>query len=359
MRVIGVWTLLLSSVVASVDLELAAKEDLFDSWVMEHGREYQNEEEKVKRMGIWLDNDEFIERHNGQVPKPSYLLGHNQFSDMTHEEYHEFNFLDKYFPGIQRGDEFLPADEVVADRRKKAMTGRRLAVASEEALPASINWVELGAVTSVKNQGQCGSCWAFSTVAAMEGARAVEHKVLSSLSEQQLIDCNTITDHGCHGGLMDNAFQFEESQKGLCSYEDYPYVGHEQLFFGCTLNSAMCTVQPHSKVIRFTDVDHSVDALKAALSKQPVSVAINAKEREFQLYKSGVFSADCAPPLDHGVTAVGYGTNEQGQTYWLIKNSWGNTWGEAGYIKMSMDSANPADVGQCGILQMASYPTLA
>ena len=224
---------------------------------------------------------EFIEQHNRQGK--AFTLGHNQFSDMTLEEYHQHNFLGSYFPGVVRTGETISVNDLLAEKatdKASSSFSRRLGTTKNDTTkpeyPESKNWVKDGAVTEIKNQGHCGSCWAFSTIGAIEGARAVQHKILESLSEQQLVDCDTRRDHGCQGGLMDNAFTYDENSKGLCSLEDYPYVGYKHIFFGCSQYSAECKPRPFTKVVKYEDVEHTEPALKEAISKQPVSVAINA-----------------------------------------------------------------------------------
>jgi len=217
-----------------------------------------------------------------------------------------------------------------------------------------VNWIQLGGVTPVKNQGACGSCWAFSTTGALEGAKFVKTGELVSLSEQNLVDCDH-EDLGCSGGLMDDAFKFDKKNGGLCSEADYPYLAKQG-----ECNPMHCEDVPGSEVTNFYDVPPGKEmSLIAALAMQPVSVAIQADQFAFQFYKGGVLTNDsCGDQLDHGVLAVGYGSDlETNEPYFLVKNSWGPTWGEDGYIRISRKSKQ--EYGICGILKMASYPEVA
>jgi C1A family cysteine protease len=227
-------------------------------------------------------------------------------------------------------------------------------------LPSSIDWTANRAVTPVKDQGQCGSCWSFSTTGALEGAYAIITGNLASFSEQQLVDCDTLgnggRDHGCNGGLMENAFNWISKNNGLCLESDYPYIS------GTTKTAGKCDKScknlAGSDVVKYIDVEPASDsAFMTALAKQPVSVAIEADQREFQLYKSGVFTGTCGTNLDHGVLAVGYGT-EAGNEYYKVKNSWSATWGEGGYIRIGRGANYNGGKGQCGILLQASYPVI-
>ena len=310
-------------------LATAHSETRFAAWESKFERRYASAEERAHRLEIWLANDAHIIRHN--AGNATFTLGHNQFSDLTGAE---FKALVSRPMAVAR----KPADRVHRYRG--------------EPLADAVDWTTAGAVTPVKNQAQCGSCWAFSTTGSIEGAYFLKNKKLIAFSEQQLVSCDTV-DHGCGGGLMDNAFGWEKGNGGLCTESDYPYTSGTGQAANC---SSSCTVVPGSVVTAHTDVDKNEDALKSAVAKQPVSVAIEADQQSFQLYASGVITGLCGTNLDHGVLAVGYGTAPSGTDYWKVKNSWGTTWGMEGFVLLERN--NPQDGGQCGIHNSASYPTL-
>lgn len=317
-------------------------EEYFKDWMIEFGKEYETGKEFFHRLEVWTKNHFFIESHNTQNPPPTYTLGHNQFSDMSWDEYKEYNKLGEFSPGV--------AKERMSTSDADVSVARRL-----NDIPKRKNWVKEGAVPPVKNQGMCGSCWAFSAIGAIEGAHYLDTGVLTELSEQELVDCDPL-DMGCSGGLMDNAFLFDENSTGICSEEDYPYKGHKSWINGCASKKGLCTPVNHTRVETFIDVENTVEGLVEAIANQPVSVAIEADKRSFQFYKSGVYSdEECGNKLDHGVLAVGYG-RENGTDYFLVRNSWGAKWGDEGYIKLAQVSETVN--GTCGILSFASRPIL-
>jgi len=228
--------------------------------------------------------------------------------------------------------------------------------------PVSVDWSADGAVTAVKNQGQCGSCWAFSTTGAVEGAWKLAGNPLISLSEQQIMDCSSaFGNQGCNGGLMDNAFQWIINNSGVTSDAADPYVSGS----GVDPIHTCAKFPVAAKIRSYKDVTvNSEAALMAAIALGPVSIAIEADQFCFQAYSSGVLtyaSCNCGSQLDHGVLAVGYGTDAKtGLDYWKVKNSWGTSWGEAGYIRLQrgVGTSQPKSGGMCGLLTAASYPVV-
>lgn len=304
--------------------------DLFEEWLSKHSKAYASIEEKLHRFEVFKDNLKHIDETNKRVS--NYWLGLNEFSDLTHQE-----FKDKYL-GLK--------PEMVRTRDSSCHENFRYKDAVD--LPKSVDWRKKGAVTNVKNQGQCGSCWAFSTVAAVEGINQIVTGNLTSLSEQELIDCDTKYNSGCNGGVMDYAFAFIVSNAGLHTEQDYPYLMEE----------GTCEDKKDLEVVTisgYEDVPQNDEqSLLKALAHQPLSVAIEASGRDFQFYSGGVFDGHCGSELDHGVAAVGYGSSK-GLNYIIVKNSWGSKWGEKGYIRMKRNTGKGE--GLCGLHKMVSYPT--
>ncbi|CDP18154.1 unnamed protein product [Coffea canephora] len=304
--------------------------NLFESWIQKHGKIYESIEEKLHRFEIFKDNLKHIDERNKDIA--NYWLGLNEFADLSHEEFKKM---------------YLGLNGELATKRQSP--GEEFTYGNVMDIPKSVDWRKKGAVTPVKNQGSCGSCWAFSTVAAVEGINQIVTGNLTSLSEQELIDCDTTYNNGCNGGLMDYAFAFIASNGGLHREEDYPYLMEEGTCDEKRDQSELVQISGYHDVPQ-----NSEESLLKALAHQPLSIAIEASGRDFQFYSGGVFDGHCGTQVDHGVAAVGYGSTK-GLDYIIVKNSWGSKWGEKGYIRMKRNTGKPE--GLCGINKMASYPT--
>lgn len=300
-----------------------------------HKKVYKSQIEEGYRMKIFLDNKRKIAEHNREyeMKRVSYKLGMNKYGDMLHHEF--VNTLNGFNKSVSA--------------REHPVGATFISPANVE-LPKEVDWRQHGAVTGVKDQGHCGSCWAFSTTGSLEGQHFRQTGVLVSLSEQNLVDCSSkYGNNGCNGGLMDYAFQYVKENRGLDTEKSYPYEAEDD----------KCRYNPRNSGatdVGFVDVPQSdEEKLKAAVATVgPISVAIDASRESFHFYREGVYfdPACSSEQLDHGVLLVGYGTDpETNQDYWLVKNSWGDTWGDNGYIKMARNKDN-----HCGIASSASYP---
>ncbi|KAL6650398.1 hypothetical protein ACP70R_009323 [Stipagrostis hirtigluma subsp. patula] len=304
-----------------------------ENWMAQYGRVYNDDAEKMRRFKIFKENNKFIEAFNAGNHK--FLLGVNQFADLTNEEFRDT----KTIRGLKPGGMRVP-------------TGFRYENANLAALPATVDWRKKGAVTPIKNQGTtCGSCWAFAAVASIEGITKLSTGKLVSLSEQELVDCDiNDMDGGCDGGWADGAFNFTIKNGGLTTEASYPYTGKD----GKCQTAKAATSAVTIKGYEYVPINDEA-ALMKAVANQPVTVSIDGGDKMFQFYSSGVMTGSCGTELDHVITAIGYGMESDGTKYWLLKNSWGTTWGESGYVRMEKDISDKK--GMCGLAMDPSYPT--
>ena len=301
--------------------EFQLEQEEFKSYLLAYNKQYSASEEYSSRFEVFRSNLAFIRLQNAQ--RSSWKLKLNKFADLSHSEFKEKLLGTKvsFTPKVQS---------------KKV----------NQLFPSTVDWRNENVVTPVKDQEDCGSCWAFSATGAIESAWALAGHELVSLSEQQLVDCSSsYGNYGCGGGLMDFAFKYVIANGGISLEKDYPYKGYDQL---CHKLKAKHSA---AKIKSFNDVTSGdMNALASAVAQQPVSVAVDAST--WQFYGYGVLDeASCGTSLNHGVLAVGYNIPE---AYWTVKNSWGSSWGETGYIRLSMVDGN----GACGIQMAASYPVV-
>jgi len=317
---------LLALLALTVTAEISSADHAgFKSWMGKFGKVYSSDEETQHRLSVYANNAAFV--RNWDAEARGFTVALNEYADLTTQEFvARFNGMNvTKVPGT------FPVEENVN-------------------APDTWDWRKEGAVTGVKNQGQCGSCWSFSATGSTEGAHFLKTRSLVSLSEQNLVDCSTAQGNaGCDGGWMDSAFRYIIQNNGIDTEASYPYTATGPN--ACKFNRANVGATLRS----FVDVaSGNENALLNAVAITPVSVAIDAGHQSFQLYHTGVYNepACSSTALDHGVLAIGWGTYN-GSPYWLVKNSWGPSWGLQGYIMMSRNRGN-----QCGIATSASYPVV-
>ncbi|CAF1620603.1 unnamed protein product [Adineta steineri] len=303
-----------------------------ESWSSFKGvfkKKYFSNEEEANRRQIWEENVAVIHKHNLEVDLGlhSYTLAMNQFGDMTNEEFR------KQMNGYK-----MPSEDESSYQIFSAPVNL--------ILPDSVDWRSKGYVTYVKDQGQCGSCWAFSTTGALEGQHFAKTSQLVPLSEQNLVDCSLLN-FGCNGGNQDLAYDYIKMHHGISDEQSYPYWAERDICQFSKIHIA-ATTTGYTRIKKHNETD-----LQAAIATiGPIAISIDASQSSFQFYSSGVYNEpNCSTKrLDHAVLAVGYGTLNS-TDYYIVKNSWGNNWGTRGYILMSRNKQN-----QCGIATSALYP---
>ncbi|XP_047335371.1 zingipain-2-like [Impatiens glandulifera] len=310
--------------------------NIYKKWMLEHEKVYNGGiEESEQRFKIFKDNLILIDDHNAAENR-TYTVGLNELSDLTDEEYRS------YYLGLK----FDASHQFVLSK----LASQRYAASSAEILPESFDWRTKGAVSPIRKQGECGSCWAFSTIAAVEGINKIKTGELIDLSAQELIDCDRTVNRGCKGGFVHQAFEFITRNGGIDTEEDYPYQEADGTCDATKVNSKVVRIDGYEFV-----PSNNENALMKAVVHQPISVYIEAGVWEFKNYVSGIYTGNCGTVLNHAVVVVGYGS-ESGIDFWIVKNSWGKNWGEDGYVRIKRNDVADIGKGKCGIVSFPSYP---
>jgi len=336
MRLLLLFSILLAGGYCINFIDLVTEE--WEAWKAKHRRSYTSPTEESLRMKIYMDNKARVARHNRRAAngEAAHHLKMNKYGDLLHHEF--VSTLNGYRP--------RPNNTMLLSR---SLGATFIPNAVPHPLPKSVDWRAKGAVTPVKEQGVCGACYSFSAAGALEAMNFRKTGKLVELSAQNLIDCSVSTgNQGCKGGQMDNAYEYIRDNNGIDTAIAYPYEGVQ----------GKCRYNPrHKGASDFGYVDISTgseeELMHAVASRGPVSLAIDASHESFQFYSNGIYREDrcSSTKLDHAMLLVGYGEEDDGRKYWLIKNSWGSTWGEEGYLKLARDENN-----MCGVATQASYP---
>ncbi|KAM0035175.1 putative actinidain [Helianthus debilis subsp. tardiflorus] len=316
----------------------AGLEAMYDRWRAQHNVKEKSEE----RFNVFKYNLQHVHKTN-KMDRP-YKLQLNEFATMTNHE-----FVQTY------GSSKIGHKMALSPPRKLkgAYACPDFQYANATDLPKSIDWRLRGAVAPIKAQGPCGSCWAFATVAAVEGINAIRTGKLISLSEQQMIDCDTDgRNNGCGGGIIEDVFTFITERGGICTDASYPYEGHQHFCDPNKFGHHSVTINGQERI----PSDDEVSIMKAVAHGGPVTIAIDSHGENFMFYKEGVYTGPCGEQVYHAMTIVGYDETSDGVPYWIVKNSWGEGWGEKGYIRMLRGPSAPQPRGLCFINGFPKMP---
>ncbi|MQM02136.1 hypothetical protein Taro_034902 [Colocasia esculenta] len=305
---------------------------LFEEWQVKHDKSYHDLGEKQMRFEIFKNNLQFIDEHNRPEHNHSSTVALNHFADLSNEEYRSI-YLSPPMNMSELFHNFIPDLDLPTE-------------VDQPQPQASIDWRDMGAVTQVKNQEGCASCWAFTAVATVEGINAIVTGDLISLSEQEIVDCDDLGTH-CQPGYIQRAYDYIQRNMGIDTDANYPYTAQQDV---CKADrNQEVTIDGYANAPR-----NNERALSMRVSRQPVGSAVDASGRNFQFYDGGIYRKACTTNVNHAVTIVGY-DSEAGEDYWIIKNSYGDAWGEGGYMKLPRNVADRR--GKCGIAMWPIYPT--
>uniref|UniRef100_A0ACD5UGV8 Uncharacterized protein n=1 Tax=Avena sativa TaxID=4498 RepID=A0ACD5UGV8_AVESA len=329
--------------------------DRFHRWMTTHGRVYPSVDEKLHRLEVYRRNVEFIEASNRESERLGYELGENEFTDLTNEEFSARYTGGALVPKDDREDSGgAIVDGIITTLAGDVNEGHRMSTAdlnsSLSVAPKSFDWRDHGAVTPAKNQGGCDCCWAFAAVATVESLNKINGGELLDLSEQELVDCSVADQNGCKPGYIDDALKWIQNKGGAVTEAEYSYQAR--------VGVCKTTQTGAKRVAAITDVK-LVDGelwLRVAVLKRPVAVGIDAQGAVLQNYKTGIYKGPCTTTTNHAVVLIGYGVSDNGEEYWILKNSWGEGWGQKGFFFMRRGADGPE--GLCGVARWGTYPVM-